>query len=324
VRKEDIITFLGEDWRKVSEQMREALHTDINLLATTNEGILCHSGKLVRPILTMLTARACAGFCTPDTIRFASAVELLHNATLLHDDVADGSSERRGLPTVNSLLGPRSAVLIGDFWLARAMDKVMEADHFSRKVIKIFSNTLVDLAEGEMLQLEKASTADTTEADYLRIIRCKTASLFGAACSAAAASVDASPEYTDAAVAYADALGMAFQIKDDILDYDGNEELGKPVGIDLMEQKITLPLLGAMKGSPREEELRAKVRDIKEHPEHCAEVRAFVLGNGGVEYASARLDEFIGKAVKALDVFPDGKAKDLLADLARFNALRRV
>ena len=189
MRKEDVIAFLGDDWVKMTAQMREALHTDISLLATTNEGLLSHSGKLLRPILTMLMARACAGYCSADTIRFATTVELLHNATLLHDDVADESSERRGMPTVNSLLGPQSAVLIGDFWLARAMDKVMETDRFSRSVVKIFSDTLVDLAEGEMLQLEKASTADTTEEDYLRIIRCKTASLFVSACSSAAVSV---------------------------------------------------------------------------------------------------------------------------------------
>ena len=324
MRKEDVIAFLGDDWVKMTAQMREALHTDISLLATTNEGLLSHSGKLVRPILTMLMARACAGYCSADTIRFATTVELLHNATLLHDDVADESSERRGMPTVNSLLGPQSAVLIGDFWLARAMDKVMETDRFSRSVIKIFSDTLVDLAEGEMLQLEKASTADTTEEDYLRIIRCKTASLFVSACSSAAVSVDATPAYTAAAVAYADALGVAFQIKDDVLDYNGGGELGKPVGIDLMERKITLPLLGALKDSPREAEMRSKVREIREHPEYCGEIRNFVLERGGVEYASARLDGYVEKAVRALDVFPDGEAKEMLAELARFNALRRV
>ena len=272
----------------------------------------------------MLMARACAGYCSADTIRFATTVELLHNATLLHDDVADESSERRGMPTVNSLLGPQSAVLIGDFWLARAMDKVMETDRFSRSVIKIFSDTLVDLAEGEMLQLEKASTADTTEEDYLRIIRCKTASLFVSACSSAAVSVDATAAHTAAAVAYADALGVAFQIKDDILDYNGGGELGKPVGIDLMERKITLPLLGALKDSPREAEMRSKVREIREHPEYCGEISNFVLQRGGVEYASARLDGYVEKAVRALDVFPDGEAKEMLAELARFNVLRRV
>lgn len=324
MNKDELLAFLGDDLVAVRQEMKEALASDISLLSFTNDGLLAHPGKQLRPILMILIARAIAGECNKDTISLAAAVEMLHNATLLHDDVADASDERRGRPTVYSILGPRSAVLLGDYWLAKSMYQASSTQLFSRELFQILCGTLEDLSEGEMYQLEKASSSDTEEKDYIRIIRCKTASLFGAACAAAAFSVNASEECRTAAREYADALGIAFQIKDDILDYVGSAELGKPVGIDLREQKITLPLLGALKGSPREEEIRSMVRDIPSHPEYCAIVRDFVMQSGGVQYATARLDEYIGKAVDALDAFPQSRSRSYLADLARYNAIREV
>lgn len=302
--------------------MRDSLHTDVDLLKDTNEDILNNSGKLLRPMILLLTAKAC-GEITGDTVRFAAAIELLHNATLMHDDVADESVERRGRPTVVSLLGPSAAVLVGDFWLARAVELVIGSNGHSR-VASLLSKTLTDLSEGEMLQLEKASSADTDEQTYYRIIYCKTASLFEAAAAAAADSVGASDELFEAACKFGRYMGIAFQIKDDILDYAGTEELGKPVGIDLKEQKITLPLLGALRNSPREEEIRGMIRDIHSKPENCGKVRDFVWEENGVDYAAARLDEFIGKAVSALDMFPESIAKDYLIEIAQFNAFRKV
>lgn len=302
--------------------MRDSLHTDVDLLKDTNENILNNSGKLLRPMILLLTAKAC-GEITEDTVRFAAAIELLHNATLMHDDVADESAERRGRPTVVSLLGPSAAVLVGDFWLARAVELVIGSNRHSR-VASLLSKTLTDLSEGEMLQLEKASSADTDEQTYYRIIYCKTASLFEAAAAAAADSVGASDELFEAACKFGRYMGIAFQIKDDILDYAGTEELGKPVGIDLKEQKITLPLLGALRNSPREEEIRGMIRDIHSKPENCVKVRDFVWEENGVDYAAARLDEFIGKAVSALDMFPESIAKDYLIEIAQFNAFRKV
>ena len=302
--------------------MRDSLHTDVDLLKDTNEDILNNSGKLLRPMILLLTAKAC-GEITEDTVRFAAAIELLHNATLMHDDVADESAERRGRPTVVSLLGPSAAVLVGDFWLARAVELVIGSNRHSR-VASLLSKTLTDLSEGEMLQLEKASSADTDEQTYYRIIYCKTASLFEAAAAAAADSVGASDELFEAACKFGRYMGIAFQIKDDILDYAGTEELGKPVGIDLKEQKITLPLLGALRNSPREEEIRGMIRDIHSKTENCGKVRDFVWEENGVDYAAARLDEFIGKAVSALDMFPESIAKDYLIEIAQFNAFRKV
>ena len=322
--RSEVIEFLGDDWVSVRALLADALHSDIGLLSSTNDSILSNSGKMLRPILALLFARACAGTVSADSRIYAAAVELLHNATLLHDDVADESSERRGKPTVNATLGPQAAVLVGDFWLARAVQLVLTSESGSDEVVRLFAKTLVDLSEGEMLQLEKASTANTSEQDYYHIIYCKTASLFEAACVGAAASVDACPEYREAASRYARAAGIAFQIKDDILDYAGDERLGKPVGIDLMERKITLPLLCALEGSEQEAQIRATVLSIPENPDCCARVREFVRSRDGVRKAAEKLDEYIEEAVRSLDVLPAGKARDFLEELVRYNAFRRV
>lgn len=313
---------LGEDWTRMRELIRAGLHTDVALLEDVNGQVFAHSGKMLRPLISLLVAKA-LGEPNDDSLHYAAASELLHNATLMHDDVADESSERRGAPTVSAMLGPSAAVLVGDFWLAKAVGTVFVTERFSR-VVKFFSDTLSDLAEGEMYQLEKASSADTTEEDYFRIIQCKTASLFVAAAVSGACSVDAPEELQEAAKAYATALGTAFQIKDDILDYAGSGELGKPVGMDLKEQKITLPLIGALSTLEDESPVRDKILHIHEHPEYCGQLHSFVIERGGIEYAAARLQEYIDKAVDALRPVPDSPARDALVEIARFNAFRQV
>jgi octaprenyl-diphosphate synthase len=175
-----------------------------------------------------------------------------------------------------------------------------------------------------MLQLQKAQSGDTDEKDYLRIIYNKTASLFEAACVSAAVSVDAAQEMVDAARNYALALGLAFQIKDDILDYAGTEKVGKPLGVDILEQKITMPLLGALGNVSPEEasRIRGLIRDIVGNTEHRDEILDFVRKNGGVEYAQKRLDEYVSQAVDALNVFPDSYEKEYLVELAHYTSLR--
>ena len=309
---------------QVNKLILDSLESDIELLNRTNRALLDHPGKQLRPILALLVARAIGGRVNDDTLRFAAASELLHNATLLHDDVADGSAERRGRPTVMSLLGSRASVLLGDFWLVRAVARILEASRESNRVIRIFADTLADLAEGEMLQLQKASAGDTQEADYQRIIYNKTASLFVAAALSAAISAQATPVQEEAVRSYAENLGMAFQIKDDIFDYQENASIGKPVGQDLQEQKITLPLLGALQAAPEQEaSVRRMVTQIGGHPEYQAEIVAFVKTRGGMDYAVARLDEYVDKAIAALDVLPQGEDRQALADLARFVSERK-
>lgn len=317
--------FVGADWQAVQERISGSLHSDIRLLDMTNASILSNSGKQMRPLLTVLFARACSGGKTTDaTVRYASASELLHNATLLHDDVADDSAQRRGVPTIMSLMGPSVAVLIGDYWLVKALDLILSDAPSDTVVLKIFSKTLSALAEGELLQLQKAQNGDTVEEDYLRIIYNKTASLFEAACVSGVLSVSASEQYEAAAREYSIALGNAFQIQDDILDYDGTESVGKPLGVDVLEQKITIPLLGALSNVSEQEEkrIRGLVNDIVGHPEHRDEIVTFVKENGGLEYSRMRLDEYVEKAVRALDVLPDSQEKAFLVELAYFTARR--
>ena len=316
------MAYLGADWDRMLDLIRSGLHTEVGLLEDTNSRILGNFGKLLRPMITLLISRAIAE-PTEDSIRYAAAAELFHNATLMHDDVADGSTERRGRPTVAALLGPSAAVLVGDYWLARAVDLIVASEH-SGEAIRLYSRTLTALAEGEMLQLEKASSADTSEEDYLRIISYKTGSLFCGAAATGALSVDASPEPRAAAVTFADALGKAFQIKDDILDYVGTDALGKPLGADLREQKITLPLLGALEGSPRAAEIRAMVREIPSHPEYCDRIRAFVAERDGIRFAVRRLGDWVERSVQALDAFADSPAKEFLGEIARYNLWREV
>lgn len=323
----EVKEYVGADWTAVQERIAASLHSDIKLLDKTNESILSHSGKQLRPLLTVLFARACSGGgITESTVRYASAAELLHNATLLHDDVADGSDRRRGVPTIMSLMGPSISVLIGDYWLVKALDLILSDAPSDPVVLKIFSKTLSALAEGELLQLQKAQNGDTVEADYLRIIYNKTASLFEAACVSAALSVEAPEHMQKAAREYSVALGNAFQIQDDILDYCGSDSVGKPLGVDILEQKITIPLLGAFANVSDQEEarVRALVNDIVGHPEHKDAIVEFVKTNGGIDYARRRLNEYVDEAVSALEALPDSQEKDFLVQLAYFTARRNM
>ena len=325
----DIISikqYLGESWTGVTRRISSALDSDIDLLNAMNNSILSHSGKQLRPMLALMFARACSqGQASEAAERYAAAAELLHNATLLHDDVADDSDQRRGVPTLKSLMGPSVSVLVGDYWLVKAMELILCDCESDVRVIKIFSKTLSDLAQGEMLQLQKAQSGDTDINDYLRIIYSKTASLFEAACVSAVVSVSGSETYEKAARDYAVALGTAFQIKDDILDYSGTESVGKPLGVDILEQKITIPLLGAMEnaGKAEEERIRGLVRDIPGRPENRDEIVSFVKANGGLEYAEAMLDKYVNEAVGALAVLPDSYEKKCLEELAFYTADRK-
>lgn len=326
-KKEEILKFLGEDWNRFEGLMKGALDSDISLLRDINGSILANSGKQLRPILCMLVARACSGDSSlnDSSIFYAAASELLHNATLLHDDVADQSDERRGRPTVMSLMGPTASVLIGDFWLVKAMNMVLNAGCNDAAVRDQYTKTLTDLAEVEMLQLEKAASGDTSEDDYLRIIYCKTASLFEASCYSGAASVTDSEELRSLAREYGRSLGMAFQIKDDIMDYFGGN-LGKPVGVDIREKKITLPLLGALRSVGAEEgsKVRKMVCEIDRHPEYYDAIVDFVVRGHGRDYASSRLNEYVSRAVGVVERLPESAEKNILKDLAAYAGNREI
>ena len=322
----DIRQYLQGQLEQVEASMEAALGSDVPLLDATNRRLQEHPGKMLRAMLALLSAGVC-GTPNEDSIRCAAAAELMHNASLLHDDVVDGAGERRGMPTVARLLGGGPAVLVGDYWLVSCVKTLLSISRDTLRMVEIFSETLGHLAEGELLQMEKAGLGDTTQEDYERIIFSKTASLFRSAAVSAAVSVQAPQEWVDAMGNFARDLGMAFQIKDDIFDYRSEADgLGKPVGTDLREQKITQPLLSALRrGSPEEAAtIRAEVSRVPE--DHAAEerIRRFVREKGGLEKAELVMDGFIGRSLQHLSVLPDRPEKAYLRQLAYFVGQRTV
>ena len=319
----DILEYLKPGMEQVEAFIRIALRSDIPLLDATNRSLREHPGKMMRPMLALLVAGA-TGPATPppeDAYRYAATAELLHNATLLHDDVVDGATERRGMPTVASLLGGSAAVLVGDFWLGKCLKLVLGGRRETYRVLGLFAQTIGHLTEGEMLQMQKATSADTTQEDYLRIIYGKTASLFESTAMSAAIAVGASEEEVRYMGDYAVQLGLAFQIKDDIFDYsDADKTLGKPVGIDLLEQKITQPLLCALKMvSPAEQQrIRGLVGRIADAPSLAAEVTAFVKEHDGISLAVEEMEKRIDKAISLLDILPETREKEYLVRLAQY------
>ena len=318
----EIKEYIQPGMEQVNAIIVSALLSDIPLLDSTNRNLREHPGKMLRPTLALLVAGAiCPAGLPDDTYRYAAAAELLHNATLLHDDVVDGATERRGMPTVASLLSGSAAVLIGDYWLAKCLQVILGARRETDRVLRLYAQTISHLTEGELLQMQKAQSADTLQSDYLRIIYGKTASLFESTALTAAISVGADETVTRAMGDFAYQLGLAFQIKDDIFDYeDVSADIGKPVGIDLMEQKITQPLLCALESVDAGEQarIRDRVRNILDHPEYVEGIRAFVKAQDGIEKAARVMDDYVNKAISCLDILPESKEKLYLARLARY------
>ncbi len=325
---------VSSDWKEFESQMTSSLNSESVLLNQINSYLLDASGKKLRPLLAILTAKACSGLVNEKAIVCATVSELIHTATLLHDDVVDDSDSRRGRPTVHKLFSAGTSVLMGDYWLTKAIHLMLETN-ISYSVLALFSKALEELAEGEILQMEYADKLTTGWNEYIEIIRRKTASLFRAAIKGAAiVSLDLDkPEgerVLKAMEDYAFYLGCSFQMRDDILDYYPSEVTGKDSGCDIEERKITLPLLCAMENAP---EKSAYIRERMSHIEPSSddssvnasiveEVRSFVIGHGGLESGLQRLHEYIDKAVGCLDVLEDSDSKKALVSLT--NALGKV
>ena len=312
--------FLGQAWTDFQTLFAESLRSEIPLLREANRYLLAHGGKKLRPTLTLLIAKALGGLCNERVLCSAAAAELLHTATLLHDDVADDAPVRRGVPTMMALYSPTTAVLIGDFWLSRAMSLII--DHPDKRVLHIFSKCMGDLAEGEMIQLERAAKLDLTEADYRRVIYCKTTSLFEAAILSSAYSVEADEARIASCQAYAYHLGQAFQMSDDILDYSPEHASGKPTGQDILEKKITLPLFGLFARAPKSVARDLRRRMQKPDSTLAQDAIALVRQYDGLGYAREHLAAEIDAAVRALAPLPASESKDYLVQLAGQMAVR--
>lgn len=318
---------LGRDWSGYQECLVSALSNNNAYVSKVNRYLVDNAGKQLRPVLSLLAARACGSVCNTN-YACAAVAEMIHTATLLHDDVADNGNVRRGVPTVKAVFGQPTSVLAGDYWLARALHILTEC---GTDILACYTKAVQELAEGELIQMEKSELLDTTEEDYYTIIAKKTASLFIAATRSAVLACNAPQEYIEAITDYAYELGVAFQIRDDIFDYTPALNTGKVAGADIKERKITLPLLCAMKNANGQEAdaIRNRIGIIDNQIAHnnvisgsemevINEVNSFVQRYKGIESAQAMLEEHGRKAIRALGVLPDSTAKKRLIQLAEY------
>ena len=293
----------------------------VPLLDTITDHILRRQGKQMRPLFVFLSA-GLAGNITEQTYHAASLVELLHTATLVHDDVVDDSQERRGFFSLQALWGKKVAVLVGDYLLSRGL--LLALDNQAYHLLHILSVAVREMSEGELLQIQKARRLDIDEAVYFEVIRQKTASLIAAACAAGAASAGAGPELVDRARRLGEATGIAFQIKDDLLDL-GEEDIGKPLGIDIKEKKMTLPLIYALQQAPPSERRRilGLIRRGGGQADKVQAVIDFVRASGGMAYARRRMDDYLAAARTELAGFGESPYLDSLDQLLTYVTTRR-
>lgn len=284
----------------------------VALLNKITHFIVNRKGKQMRPMFVFLVAKMLSkGDVNDRTYRGAAVIELIHTATLVHDDVVDDSNRRRGFFSVNALWKNKIAVLVGDFLLSKGLLLSIDNDDFD--LLKIISVAVREMSEGELLQIEKARRLDITEEIYYEIIRQKTATLIAACCSLGAAAVKPNSDDIEKMRKFGELIGMAFQIKDDLFDY-GEEKIGKPTGIDIKEKKMTLPLIYAM-NNVSEKDKRWLINSVKNHNKDKKRVREvinFVKENGGLEYATQRMKEFQDEASLILDQYPESEYKNAL------------
>lgn len=292
---------------------RSAMKSDVALLDRITHYLLKRKGKQLRPMLVLLTAKLCGGI-DPSTYRGAALIELLHTASLVHDDVVDESDMRRGFFSINALWKNKIAVLIGDFLLSRGMLMALEHDDFI--LLKINSKAVKMIAEGELLQMDKARKLNIDEAVYLDIIRQKTASLIAACCETGAASTTNDPVVIENMRIFGEKLGIAYQIKDDLLDY-GTDDIGKPKAIDIKEKKMTLPLIHVLNKSSWSErrKLINIVRNHNKNPEKVQWLIKYVFDQGGIEYSRNTMHEYLEEARRLLLEMEDSDARRALEKL---------
>lgn len=325
----DIRRPVETEWKRYERLMHDCMQADERLQQTVLQYIAARSGKQLRPLIVLLCAQLCNPV-TDKTLRAAVALEMLHNASLVHDDVVDSSDTRRGQPAVHTQWSNKVAVLTGDYMLAKVIGLVAEVRNI--RILEIVSNLGRNLSSGEMLQLHFGQSMWIDEERYLRVIDQKTAQLFQACAEAGAESAGCTPRQRNALREYGRLLGLCFQIKDDIFDYSDLEELGKPTMSDLRDGKVTLPLIEALRRAPQEEaeEIRKKGERIceasvtpQEETRLLEEIKSFVLRFHGDEYAVQKMLGYKKQATEALSIFRDSSEKNSLLALLDY-AINRV
>ena len=310
--KEELIVF--------EKKFREAVKSQAPLLDRIMRFIVNRKGKQLRPMFVFLSARLC-GPINESTYRAASLVELLHTATLVHDDVVDESLERRGFFSTYALWKNKISVLVGDYLLAKGL--LLSLDHNDFRILQLLSGAVRKMSEGELLQIEKARSLNLEEAVYFEIIRNKTASLLASSCAAGAYSTSGDESVTEKLSRFGEAVGVAFQIKDDLFDY-GNENTGKPTGNDLKEKKLTLPLIYTLNtvARPLRRELIYIIKNQNRDPEKIRYVIGKVVAAGGIRYATEKMNFYRDEALRILYEFEDNEIRKALEELVRFTTDR--
>ena len=307
---------IGEEMELFEGRFSKAMSSKVALLNRITHYIVNRKGKQMRPMFVFLTAKL-LGKTNERTFRAASVIELIHTATLVHDDVVDGSDKRRGFFSINALWKNKIAVLVGDYLLSKGLLLCIDNKDFD--LLEIISIAVREMSEGELLQIEKARNLDINEEIYYEVIRKKTATLIASCCALGACSVDASQNDIKKMTYFGEKIGMVFQIKDDLFDY-GQQRIGKPTGIDIRERKMTLPLIYAMKqASPLERRwLKRNFKKNNKNKKTIKELIAFVKSKGGLEYSIIKMHEFQQEAISILDSFPASESKDSLKKLVSY------
>jgi octaprenyl-diphosphate synthase len=308
---------IAADMASFEDKFRLSMKSNVALLDKITHYIVKRKGKQIRPMFVFLSARA-IGEITESTHRGASLIELLHTASLVHDDVVDEAFERRGFFSINALWKNKIAVLVGDFLLSRGL--LLAVRHKEFKQLEIVSTAVEQMSEGELLQIEQSRGVNLKEDVYFEIIRQKTATLIASCCACGAASVSADDALIEHMRQVGEKIGIAFQIKDDLFDYGLGGKIGKPTGIDIKEKKSTLPLIYALQhtdASTRKKMLSIVKRNSKKKAE-IDEVIQFVLASGGIEYADQRMREIAAEAITGLNQLPENAAREALKELVQF------
>jgi octaprenyl-diphosphate synthase len=311
---------IGEELVLFEKHFKEAVKSRVSLLDRIMQYIVKRKGKQMRPMFVLLSAKL-NGEINDASYRAASLVELLHTATLVHDDVVDDALERRGMFSINALWKNKIAVLVGDYLLSKGL--LLSLDNKDFEILTILSTAVKKMSEGELLQIEKTRNLNFDESIYYDIINGKTASLLSSSCGAGAASVTKNEEVINKMRRFGEMVGMAFQIKDDLFDY-GDAAVGKPTGNDIKEKKLTLPLIHVLqKVSPN---LKSQIIDIVKNNNNDKKKVKFVIDNviqyGGIEYASQKMMEYRDKALDILHSFPDTPSRAALEELVRYTTDR--
>ncbi len=317
----EIQQLIREELRDFEIKFGEAMKSKVSLLDRIMKYIIKRKGKQIRPMFVFLSAKL-FGPVTDATFRAASLVELLHTATLVHDDVVDESMERRGFFSINALWKNKIAVLVGDYLLSKGLLLSLKNDDYN--ILKILSEAVEQMSEGELLQIEKTRKLNLDEAVYFEIIKNKTASLLSSACAAGAWSTTNDTFKTEQMKNFGEKAGIAFQIKDDLFDY-GSETIGKPTGNDIKEKKLTLPLIYTLNtvSSSKKKELIYILKNENRQKKYVNQVIDEVKKAGGIDYAVKRMNEYRDEAIALLKQFPENEIRNGLESLVRFTTDRK-